>query len=180
MADSPDDSSLEASPVPARRSRFGLRELIRSRAGRVQGDQVRLLQSGTLLVDARTLEINQGAVVYARGDRLDMRNSQSALSLSRGGSEFQQSASGVTVSGGSVNLHQSASGAVIARDVSLRDSASVFVIARSITGSVRTLFGPRESVLFALVAGLAAGVAFAITRALVGTSRSAGSSQRGE
>lgn len=143
--------------------------IVQGGATRVQGDRVSIKQGGIVTVDARQMELFQGAVVYARGDSLKMSASQAGVVLARGPAEIEQGATGTVIAAGSVNLDKSAAGVVIARDVQIEQSASVFLIAKNITGQVKTLFGTRESLLFGLVAGLAGGIAFALTRRILGS-----------
>ena len=142
--------------------------IVQSGASRVRGDHVSIKQGGTIVVDARQLELFQGGVVYARGDQLDMKASQAGVVLARGPAEIEQTAAGLVATAGPVHLEQSASGIVLGREVQMNRSASVFVIAKNISGQFRALFGPKESLLFAIVAGLAAGIGFALTRVLAG------------
>ncbi|MCR9143722.1 MAG: hypothetical protein NXI24_15855 [bacterium] len=147
-------------------------DIVQGGATRVQGDHVSIKQGGTVIVDARQLELFQGAVVYARGDSLKMTASQAGVAFARGSADIEQGATGAVIAAGPVNLDKSAAGAIIAREVRAERSASVFLIAKNVSGQVKTLFGTRESLLFALVAGLAGGIAFAITRLLLASRRS--------
>jgi hypothetical protein len=144
-------------------------DIVQGGATRVQGDRVSIKQGGTVIVDARQMELFQGAVVYARGESLKMSASQGGVVLARGHADIEQGATGFVLAGGPVNLDKSAAGVIIAREARVEQSASVFLIAKNVSGQVKTLFGTRESLLFALVAGLAGGIAFALTRLFVGT-----------
>lgn len=147
-------------------------DIVQGGATRVQGDRVSIKQGGTVIVDARQMELFQGAVVYARGDSLKMTASQTGVALARGPAEIEQGATGALFAADKVKLDKSAAGVVAAHTVEVQDSASVFLIAKNVSGQVKTLFGTRESLLFALVAGLAGGIAFALTRMLVDSRKS--------
>lgn len=169
----PNSNPVPPEPTEATDERPEVRsvDIVQSGTARVQGDRVTIKQGGTITVDARQMELFQGAVVYARGDSLKMSASEAALVFARGPAEIEQSAAGAVLTTGAVKLNQSAAGVIVAPHVQTENSATVFLIAKNVSGQVRAVFGPRESLLFGLIAGVAGGIAFALTRWLVGDRR---------
>jgi hypothetical protein len=88
-----------------------------------------------------------------------MTASKAAVIVNQGNVNVDQCGVQVVVTKGNVQVHQSRSVATIANHVTLENNSSVvFLFARNVDGEVKTQFGPKESALFGIMAGLAAGV----------------------
>lgn len=131
---------------------------------RASGDQVSIRQGGSLTVDARQLELFQGAVLYARSDDARLAGSQSGVLLARNSARLEQSTAGVVASAGSVSLDKSAGGLIVANDVRSESGINLLVVAKKFTGTARAVLGPKETALFAAVAGAIGGIVFALAR----------------
>lgn len=61
-------------------------------------------------------------------------------------------------------MDQSGVIAMAAKRIEAKNSNAVFMIAQNVEGSVNTVFGPRESLIFAAAAGLVAGLFYLFGR----------------
>jgi hypothetical protein len=146
---------------------------------RIIGDSVLIRQGAAQSVEANTLTIRQGGVgishagqvdlnsggsLWSTSDTMNLSNSSSAVLVSKGTSTIDQSAVQVLASAGSISMDQSAVGVMAARDVTIENSAVVFLIAKNVQGNVVPLFGPREAAIFGVLAGLVGSVVLIIAQ----------------
>jgi len=143
------------------------------------GTQVNLRQAGAQSVTAEKLVIRQGGVVKAEADQVEMLQggivlaqtqtanltaSQAQLLLCNGGVTMEQSGAQLLLARGDVTMQQSGAVATVARNIKAENSGTVFLLAKRVEGPVNTAFGPRESVIFGAVAGMAVGLVMLLAR----------------
>ncbi|HSV86826.1 MAG TPA: hypothetical protein VLH85_09640 [Levilinea sp.] len=128
----------------------------------VKGDHITVRQGGMLKAEAETLEMFQGGVLMARAETANLTAVEAGVVISSGDVTMDQSAVKVLVSNGNVVMDQSASVVLVANKLQTPAATTVFLVAKHVEGTVHTTFGPRESVLFAIVSGLVAGIVLAI------------------
>jgi hypothetical protein len=148
-------------------------------ARNVQGTHVTLRQAGVQSVTADNLVIRQGGVVKAEADRLEMLQggvglartqtahltaSQAGAVLSEGDVTMEQSGAQMLMTRGEVTMDQSGAVAMMARSVKAENSGVVFLLANEVEGTVNAAFGPRESVIFGVVAGAVAGLVMLLAK----------------
>lgn len=143
-------------------------EFVQGRVSAIHGDHVTVRQSVVSDVSARTAVVRQGLVQGVHAESVDML--QGAVGVARPTSALlRASAVGVCAAEGEVSIDQSAVGVVIARDraeldhspslavvgreIKSDNSSSVFLFAHRVEGSVKTVFGAREALLFGAATG---------------------------
>jgi hypothetical protein len=130
----------------------------------VEANTLTIRQGGVGISHAGQVDLNSGGSLWSTSEVMNLSNSSSAVLVSKGTSTIDQSAVQVLAAAGSVSMDQSAVGVMAARDVSIENSAVVFLIAKNVQGNVIPLFGPREAAVFGAVAGLVGSVLFFIAK----------------
>ena len=153
--------------------------ITRGGARSVQGTHVTLRQAGAQSVTADNLILRQGGVVQARTDHLEMlgggvglaqtqtaslANSQAGAVVSEGNVAMEQSGAQLLLARGDVTMDQSGAVAMFVRNIKAENSGVVFLLANQVEGTVNTAFGPRESVIFGIVAGAVAGLVMLLAK----------------
>jgi len=153
--------------------------ITRGGARNVQGTHVTLRQAGAQSVTADNLVVRQGGVVQAQTDHLEMlgggvgmaQTQTASLAASRAGAvisegnvTMEQSRAQLMLARGDVTMDQSGSVAMFARNVKAENSGVVFLLASEVEGTVNTAFGPRESVIFGIVAGAVTGLVMLLAK----------------
>lgn len=148
-------------------------------ARNVQGTHVTLRQAGAQSVTAEDLVIRQGGVAKAEAEQLEMLQggvgfaktqtagltaSQAGAVLSEGDVTLEQSGAQMLMARGDVTMDQSGAVAMMARNVKAENSGVVFLLANEVEGTVNAAFGPRESVIFGIVAGAVAGLVMLLAK----------------
>jgi hypothetical protein len=88
-----------------------------------------------------------------------MTASNAVVIVNQGNATLDQCGAQVVVAKGNAQIDQSGIVAMVANNVTLENNNSVvFLLAKNVEGEVKTQFGPRESALFGILAGLSAGV----------------------
>lgn len=143
-------------------------EFVAGRVGTIHGENVTVRQCLVSDVTARNAVVRQGIVQRVSAESVDML--QGAVGVARPTSALlrastvgvcaadgevlvDQSVVGVLIARDTAELDHSPSVAVIGRNVRASNSNTVFLIAHRVDGSVRTLFGKREALLFGVAAG---------------------------
>ena len=128
-------------------------------ANSVTADHLTVRQGGVVKANVKQLEMLQGGILLAQTDTAHLTASNTGVLLARGEVKMDQSSAQAMLVGGDVSMNQSGAVVMVARNVKTDEkSGVVFLIAQKVEGNVHPMFGPRESVLFGIVAGLAAGV----------------------
>jgi hypothetical protein len=148
-------------------------------ARNVKGTHVTLRQAGAQSVTADNVVIRQGGAIKAQTERLEMFQggiglvqtqtatltaSQAGVVVSGGNVRMEQAGARTLLSGGDVTMDQSGAIVMAARNVKAENCGTVLLLARQVEGTVNTAFGPRESVIFGVVAGAAAGLVLSLIR----------------
>jgi hypothetical protein len=128
----------------------------------VKGDQITIRQGVMGKAEADTLEMFQGGVLLAQSETASLTATEAGVVISRGDVTMDQSAVKLLVSKGNVTMDQSASVILVANELQTPAATTVFLVAKKVEGTVHTTFGPRESVIFAIVAGLVSGIVLAL------------------
>lgn len=140
-------------------------------ANHVQSDLVQVRQGGIVAVDAEKVEVLEGAILFAESSSLEMTASRAVVIVNEGNATLDQCGNQVLITKGNVDIDQSGIVALVANNVTLENNNSVvFLLAKNVEGDVQTKFGPRESALFGILAGLTAG-ALVLAGALFGKKR---------
>ena len=132
----------------------------------VQAETVSVRQGGVVQLEAESVEMLQGGAVLAQTEQANLTASQAGLLYVRGDVNMEQAGAATLIAQGRVKMDQSGAVVMAANEVSADNSGVVFLLAKQVTGQVRSLFGPRESILFGVAAGAAAGLALLIGRKL--------------
>jgi hypothetical protein len=123
----------------------------------VKGSDITLRQAGVQSVEADNLVIRQGGVVRAQADHLEMLQGGVLLAQTET-ANLTASRAGVLLSGGQVRLEQTG--------VSAHNCRTVLLLTKQVDGTVHTAFGPRDSVIFGVAVGAAAGLILSLFRLL--------------
>jgi hypothetical protein len=133
-------------------------------ANHVVADQVQVRQGGIAKLDANTLEITSGGVGYASVQDALFNNSSSGAVIAKGAVRMDLSGAQVMVAGKGVEMDQSGAVLMVSPRVTMENgSNTVFLFSAKVNGEINTVFGPKESVLFGIVAGIAASLVFMIS-----------------
>lgn len=124
----------------------------------IEGNLIQIRQGGVVNARAARMEMNAGGVVYAQTENADLSNATAGILFSKGQANLDQSAAQILACGGSVEADQSAVGVLVSKEVSLNNSAVVFLVASKVNGNVTPMFGSREAAAFGAVAGLVGGL----------------------
>jgi hypothetical protein len=116
-------------------------------------DSISVRQGGIVRADAQDIAITMGGIALGRADRISVELGGMGAAIGR---EVHLTQGGAQlVLGRDVAVHQSFVQSVAAGSVRFdRPSIVVFLLARRVDGSVRTLFDWRSAIVFGSVAGL--------------------------
>ena len=84
---------------------------------------------------------------------------------------MDQSGAGVVTTQNTVSMEKSGALVLCANEVQASNSGTIFLLARKVGGSVKALFGPRESLMVGAAAGVAAGIIIGLSRMISGSRR---------
>ena len=149
------------------------KEVILRQAGAkyIKSNLVQVRQGGVVAVETDRLELTEGGVVFANSAAVDMKSSHAIVILNDGNANIDQSAVQVVATKGNVQIDQSSIVAMVGNQITLeKNNNVVFLLAKNVVGDVKAQFGPKESVLFGLIAGLSAGIVI-LSGALFGKKR---------
>jgi len=130
----------------------------------VTADNLLIRQGGVMKAQADHLEMLQGGVGFARTQTADLTASQAGAVISEGQVTMEQSGAQMLMARGDVTMDQSGAVAMLARNVKAENSGVVFLLANEVEGTVNAAFGPRESVIFGVVAGAVAGLVLLLAK----------------
>jgi len=130
----------------------------------IEADHLIIRQGGAAKANATRLDVTQGFVGYMQTDAASLTAAKAGVILAKGDTHMDQSLSQLFITKGNVTVDQSAFGALVAKDVKIESSSSIFLIAKKVEGNVTTLFGPRESLLFGAITGLVGGVVLLMSK----------------
>lgn len=130
------------------------------RQGGVQtanSDQLTIRQGGVMNARTGHLELTQSSAGLVQTDNAQMNTSSATALVARGDILMDQSNAKILVAGGEVKMDQAASMLMVSNKVSMQNSGTIFIFARQVEGDLKTVFGPKETVVFAVISGLIAG-----------------------
>ena len=130
----------------------------------VQGEKLLARQGVIVRAQTGQLKMIQGGAAVIQTEKADLSTSGSVLILSGGDVNMDQSGSKLLLSKGNISMDQSGVIAMAANRIETKNSSAVFMIAQNVEGSVNTMFGPRESLIFGAAAGLVAGLFYLFGR----------------
>ena len=136
----------------------------------INAENLTVRQGGAVKVEADHLKITQGGLIAAKTRKADLKASLATLLVAEGPVQMDQSGAQVLVSKGDVSMDQSGAVLLISRSVKAEHSGATFLIAREVQGDIRATFGPKESLIFGVAAGIVAGLTCFLFR-LLGKSR---------
>lgn len=123
----------------------------------MEADHLLIRQGGAMSLKATRLDITQGGVVLAQTDAASMNTSQAFGVIAGGDVHIDQSLTHFLITKGASHLDQSAVGLLVANDVKVEKATSIFLLAKRVEGNLTTLFGPREALIFGVLAGIVGG-----------------------
>ena len=132
-------------------------------ANSVSAGQMTVRQGGVVKATTQSLEMLQGSVLLAQAEKAHLTASEAGVLLARGEVKMDQSGAQVLLANGPVSMNQGGALVMVAREVKADKSGVAFLFAQKVEGNVTTLFGPRESILFGIVAGLVTGVVLLVS-----------------
>lgn len=115
-------------------------------------------------VSAESVDMLQGAVAIARPTSALLRASSVAVCAAEGEVQVDQSAVGALIARGEATLDHSPAIAVVGRNVRVENSSTLFLFAHRVEGSLKTVFGAREALVFGVAAGAMLAAAHLIPR----------------
>ena len=140
-------------------------------ASHVSGTIVTVKQGSSITTTADQLDLFQGIVGLARANEVKFAAAQAGVVLAGGTVAMDQSGVGVLTTQGTVSMEKSGVLLLCANEVHAEHSGAVFLLAKKVGGSVKTLFGPRESLIVGAAAGIAAGLVVALGSLVSGKRR---------
>jgi hypothetical protein len=154
----PSNSTLESNNEFSHRI-IGNQVIVRQGGAQsMEADHLTIRQGGAMNVKATRLDMTQGGIIYAHTDAASLTSSHAGGIVAGGDMHIDQSIGQVLLVKGSVQLDQSAVGILVANEVKVERTTSIFLIAKRIEGDLTTLFGPREALIFGAVSGLVMGI----------------------
>jgi hypothetical protein len=148
-------------------------EVVQSSAHAVTAQEVTLFQSASQIMNAGHVEASMSAIAQATSQELDM-NYGAAGMVKTGNAHLKASSAGIVMADDGVNMdlsrsqailtrgnvlmEQSMAGVVVARKVKAEKSNIIFLVSGKVEGDVKPFFGPRESLLFGIMAGIVGGI----------------------
>ncbi len=123
----------------------------------MEADHLIVRQGGAASVRATRLDVTQGFVGYIQTDAASMTAAKAGVVVANGDTHIDQSLSQVYLSKGNSTIDQSAIAVLVANEVKVESSSTIFLLAKKVEGNLTTMFGPRESLLFGAIAGLVVG-----------------------
>ena len=144
----------------------------------VHGDSVRMHESDADTITAQKVKMEQSAAANVKAEKLSTH--QSGLAYVEAGEIIAQdsgvgfaqaqklSMSGYTgaVVAGSAEIHNAMAGFVAGRDVSVNESRTGILLARTVHGDVSTVLDTRGALIAGLTSGLFAGLMLLLGRVL--------------
>lgn len=148
-------------------------KLLQSSVRTVRTRKADLLQSAVQTLNSEDTHLRLGAVGQANSNAIDagyaaigqvktgdanLKASAVGMVMADDNVSMELSQSKVIFNRGSVTMDHSLAGAVAGRKVKMEDSNVIFLLAGKVEGEVQPLFGPRESILFGIIAGIVGGI----------------------
>ena len=130
----------------------------------ITADNVVIRQGGVVNAQAKHLEMLQGGVVLAQTQTAHLTASQAHVVLSGGDVTLEQAGARMLLAKGDVTMAQSGAVVMAAGKVKAENCGTIFLLARQVEGTVNTALGPRESVIFGIIAGAVAGLVLLLGR----------------
>lgn len=140
-------------------------------ASHVTGTIVTVKQGSSITTTSQQLDLFQGLVGLARTNEAKLAAAQAGVVLAGGTVSMDQSGAGVITTQNAVSMEKSGALLLVANEVEASNSGAVFLLARKVSGSVKTMFGPREALVVGAAAGLAAGFVVALGKLISGNRR---------
>ncbi len=143
------------------------------RVGSIQAQQVELRQSAAETVNSaqttarlsaiaratsQNVDVDFGAIGVAKAGNVQMKGSAAGVIMADDGVNMDLSRSQVILSRGNVVMDKSVAVVAGARKVKAENSNIIFLVTGKVEGDVQPVFGPRESLIFGVVAGLVGGI----------------------
>jgi hypothetical protein len=155
-ADKPPEPRREAAGAPHPETVAGRQESVTVTQGGIQtatANTVHVRQGGIARAEAQDITVTMGGIALARGDRVSVELGGMGAGIGRDVRLTQGAAN--LILGRDVAVEQSLVQTVAAANVRFeRPSLVIFLVARRVEGSVRTLFDWRSAIAFGAVAGL--------------------------
>jgi len=129
-------------------------------------ENLTIRQGGALRAEADHLEVTQGTLIAAKTKSVNLKTSKAGLIFAGGDTQMDQAGAPVLLSKGEVSMDQSGALVMISRKVKANHSGAIFMIAQEVEGDIKTVFGPKESLLFGAAAGILTGLSFFLFRLL--------------
>lgn len=139
---------------------------VRSQQVTLRQSAVRSLDTGQMdvrlgavgVANTQTLEVNYGAVGAVKTGSANLKVVSSGAVVADDGVNMEYSTTKTILTRGNVLMDHSLAGATLARKVKMENSDVVFLVAGKVEGDVNPVFGPKESLLFGVAAGVVGGI----------------------
>ncbi len=144
------------------------------KAGDVRAEAVTIRQGGAVNIEADKVEVRQGGIVNASTKSLELTGSgillgqaqnarffasRSGVVIAKHDAALDQSGTIVQITRGDVSMEQSGTVVQVANNIKMGDNnGTVFLFAKNIEGDVHSAFGQKESLAFAVAAGITTGL----------------------
>lgn len=125
----------------------------------VDADTVEVRQGGIVNASTKSLELTGGGILLAQSENARIFASRSAAVIVRHDASLDQSGTVLQITSGDVSMEQSGTIVQIANNIKMGDNnGTVFLFAKNIEGDVHSAFGQKESLAFAVAAGITTGL----------------------
>lgn len=166
QSDQNDDMELKGPVFQSTTGRVIANHLVvrQGAAKSVEANELVMRQAATLRTNADQVKASSSGFGFVQAQEANLQTCNVGALITAGTSKIDQSASYVIVSNGEAALDQCAALVVVSPKVTLRDTRTVFLMAKTVEGNVTTLFGSKDAVLFGAVAGFVGGMFLLISR----------------
>jgi len=124
----------------------------RSKVTNVEGGHIEMQQVCALSIDGERINTAQSAALMLRGTEISMDHGVSMATFA-GNTNINNSFLPVSVSKGETTINRSAAGLIISRDVKVKNSSALVVLANKVEGNLTTLLDLKTTVALGAVAG---------------------------
>jgi len=138
-------------------------QMHQSDADMIEAEEVKMKQSAAANVKAGKISMQQSALAYV--DAEEVVAQESGLGFAQAGKLSVSGYTGAVVAG-SADVHHGLAGFVAGREVSVSESRTGILLARTVYGDVNTVLDTRGALIAGLTAGLFSGLMLMLGRVL--------------
>lgn len=123
-----------------------------STARSVEGSHVEMEQVGAISIDAERLEASQTASLIVHGNDVNLNQSISGITISNN-TGLGYSLSPLILTRSHTDIRDSASGIIISKNITSKNTRTLFLIANKVEGDVKTVFDWKSAISLGAVIG---------------------------